>query len=71
MAIPKPVISAPVGYAMPKDADTLVDVVNVWLALKQQDGTIKSLYDYWVQGKLEAIRKPRWSIISDVLHWVD
>ena len=61
------VISVPVGYAMPKDADLLVDVVNVWLALKQQDGTVKSLYDYWVQGKVEAVQKPRWSIIRDVL----
>ena len=55
---------------LPKNADSLAEVVNVWLGLKEEDGTIKSLYDYWVQGKIQSVTKPRWSIIRNVLGWV-
>ena len=50
---------------------TYLNIFNVWLQLKQQDGTIKSLFDDWVQGKVEQVQPPRWLIIRDVLHWVD
>ena len=55
---------------LPKNADSLADIVNVWLDLKQEDGTIKSLHDYWVQGNIESVKKHRWSIIRNVLGWV-
>ena len=55
---------------LPKNANTLTDIINVWLDLKQEDGTIQSLHNYWVQGNIDSIKKPRWSIIRDVLHWV-
>ena len=71
IAIPKPRVAVPVAYAMPLGDQQLANVVNAWLALKQQDGTIKSLFDYWIQGKVEAVQPPRWSIIRDVLHWVE
>ena len=71
IAIPKPTVAVPVAYAMPSGDQQLANVVNAWLALKQQDGTIKSLFDYWIQGKVEAVQPPRWSIIRDVLHWVE
>ncbi|MEL4894369.1 cation:dicarboxylate symporter family transporter [Crocosphaera sp. Alani8] len=70
IAVPKPVVSIPVGYMLPKNANTLTDIINVWLDLKQEDGTIQSLHNYWVQGNIDSIKKPRWSIIRDVLHWV-
>ncbi|MGK7872316.1 MAG: cation:dicarboxylase symporter family transporter [Xenococcaceae cyanobacterium] len=71
VAIPQPVVAVPVAYAMARGDQQLLDVVNAWLELKQKDGTIKSLYDYWVQGKTEAVQPPRWSVIRNVLHWVD
>ena len=55
---------------LPKNAYSLADIINVWLDLKEEDGTIKSLYDYWVQGNIESVKKPRWSIIRNVLGWV-
>ncbi len=71
IAVPQPVVSIPIAYALPYGEQELVKVFNAWLQLKQQEGTIKSLFDYWVQGKVEQVQPPRWSIIRNVLHWVE
>lgn len=71
VAVPQPIVSIPVGYMLPKNAHSLADIINLWLDLKQEDKTIQSLYDYWVQGNIQSIKKPRWSIIRDVLHWIE
>ena len=71
LAIPKPVVAVPMAYIMPDGDRKFVEVFNAWLNLKEKDGTIRSLFDYWVQGKVETVQPPRWSIIRDVLHWVD
>ena len=39
--------------------------------LKRRDNTIDGLYDYWILGRDAENQEPRWSIIRDVLHWVD
>ena len=70
VAVPQPIVSIPVGYMLPKNANSLADIIDVWLDLKQEDGTITSLYDYWVQGYIESVKEPRWSIIRNVLGWV-
>ncbi len=70
IAIPKPMIRIPVAYVMPLGDQKLANVVNTWLQLKQKDGTINSLFKYWVEGKIEEVQPPRWSIIRDVLHWI-
>jgi Na+/H+-dicarboxylate symporter len=71
VVVPRPVLSYPVGYALPKGSGELLKAVNSWLLLAQGDGTIDELYDYWIQGKIEDRRPPRWSVIRDVLGWID
>ncbi|MGK7937153.1 MAG: cation:dicarboxylase symporter family transporter [Xenococcaceae cyanobacterium] len=71
IAIPKPILAVPVAYGLPYGEISLVNLVNAWLQLKQQDGTTRSLYDYWIQGKTSAVEPPRWSIIRNVLGWVN
>ncbi|MEH6610407.1 MAG: cation:dicarboxylase symporter family transporter [Halioglobus sp.] len=64
-------IQLPAGYPIPKgDVEMLVFVSN-WVDLKRKDGTIDALYEYWMLGGAAATRTPRWSIIRDVLGWVD
>ena len=70
IGIPKPILAVPVAYGLPYGERSLVNVVNAWLQLKQQDGTIRSLYNYWIQGQTGAVEPPRWSIIRNVLGWV-
>ena len=64
-------IRLPAGYALPKGDIEMVEVISGWIDLKRNDGTIDTLYDYWMLGGAAKIRKPRWSIIRDVLGWVD
>ena len=71
ISIPKPILAIPAAYGLPYEEQSLLNVVNAWLQLKQQDGTIRSLYDYWIQGKTSEVEPPRWSIIRNVLGWVD
>ncbi len=45
--------------------------MNAWLLLAQADGTIDDLYNYWIEGESKERRPPRWSIIRDVLGWIE
>ncbi|MDJ0895624.1 MAG: cation:dicarboxylase symporter family transporter [Alphaproteobacteria bacterium] len=71
VVVPRPVKSFPVGYALPRGSPVLLKVANAWLALAQQDGTIDRLHAYWVEGKISSVKPPRWSVIRDVLGWID
>lgn len=72
VAIPQPdVLAAPMVYAVSSDAGDLVALLNSWLSLKMDDRTIERLYNYWILGAGAKRQKPRWSVIRDVLHWVD
>lgn len=64
-------IRLPAAYAVPKGDLEMVEFVSNWIELKRKDGTIDSLYDYWVLGGATRVKEPRWSIIRNVLGWVD
>ena len=61
----------PLALPLPRDEEALENFLNVWIDLKQSDGTIDQLHRRWVQGKQDDRTQPRWSVIRDVLHWVD
>ena len=71
VVVPTPPIALPVSYAMARGDRELVDYVNALVELKKGDGTVKKLYNYWVLGQFATDRQPRWSVIRDVLHWVE
>ena len=64
-------IRLPAAYALPKGDVEMIEFVSNWIELKRKDGTIDSLYDYWMLGGAVQSRKPRWSVIRDVLGWVE
>lgn len=61
------------SYAIRNDSDRFLLYLNRWLELKKSEGFTDKQYDLWIKGKTEiaAIPEPRWSIIRNVLHWVD
>ncbi len=63
-------IRVPLYYVIAPD-NQFRKFLEVWLTLKQRDGTIQRLYDYWVLGQSGEVREPRWCIIRDVLGWVE
>jgi ABC-type amino acid transport substrate-binding protein len=72
VAIPHPdIITVPLAYAMPHGERELRDIVNTWITLRKQDRTIASLYDRWILGQSAASKQPRWSVIRNVLHWIE
>lgn len=71
VALPQPdLITVPIAYPISYRNLSSARFINTWISLKKMDGTIDSLYDYWILGKNAAPVKPRWSIIRNVLHWV-
>jgi Na+/H+-dicarboxylate symporter/ABC-type amino acid transport substrate-binding protein len=64
-------VRIPLGYPVAARDETFASFINTWIELKQKDGTVEALFDYWVKGLRAAPAKPRWSIIRDVLHWID
>jgi ABC-type amino acid transport substrate-binding protein len=72
VAVPQPdVLAAPVAIGMPRDAEMLADFVDAWLRLKREDKTIDQLYEHWILGGGAKPTQPRWSVIRNVLGWVD
>ena len=72
VAIPQPdVFAAPVAIGMARDAEQLADFMNGWLRLKREDQTLDQLYEHWILGAGAEPPQPRWSVIRDVLGWVD
>ena len=69
--VPKPgLVSVPLVYAVARGDQELTDYLNAWIELKQKDGTMQRLYDYWILGRGAVEKQPRWSFIRDVCHWV-
>ena len=64
-------IRLPAGYAVPKGDVEMMEFVSNWIDLKRKDGTIEDLYHYWMLGGAAKVREPRWSVIRDVLGWVE
>lgn len=64
-------IKVPVAYVVPHGDPGLLAFVNSWIELKQRDGTFDSAYAYWILGRDAVAKPPRWSVIRNVLGWVD
>lgn len=63
-------IRVPMYYLGAHDIE-FEEFMEVWLELKKKEGVFESLYNYWILGSDDEITPPRWSIIRNVLHWVD
>jgi Na+/H+-dicarboxylate symporter/ABC-type amino acid transport substrate-binding protein len=72
VVVPEPgLVKVPLAYAVARHDQAFASFVNTWIDLKRKDGTIDRLYRYWILGQNAAPARPRWSIIRDVLHWVE
>ena len=67
---PEP-IRIPLAYPIGRRDQPMAAFVNTWIALKRKDGTLDALYKHWILGQDAAPRQPRWSIVRNVLHWVE
>lgn len=71
MVVPMPgLVKVPLAYPLAPDP-AFEKLVDTWIDLKRKDGTIQSLYDHWILGRNLASHTPRWSVIRNLLHWVE
>lgn len=72
VVVPKPdIVKGPIAIGTPRNAPELHDYVSTWVALKRDNGTTRILYDHWILGRGARSTQPRWSIIRDVLGWIN
>ena len=71
VVLPESDVRVPAAYALPRGEDEWETVISNWISLKRKDGSIPELYSYWMEGGVTDTRQPRWSIVRDVLGWVD
>ena len=61
------------AYAIRNESPRFLQYMNQWLDLKRAEGFTEKQQDLWISGKTEiaAPVEHRWSIIRNVLRWVD
>lgn len=59
------------AYPVRPDSEQFVHFINEWLSLKQEQGFEEKQRQYWFLGKTPISEEKRWSIIRNVLHWID
>jgi ABC-type amino acid transport substrate-binding protein len=64
-------IRMPLAYPLAGHDPSWIRFVNTWIGLKKGEGLVDSLYAHWIMGRGAKRKPPRWSIIRNVLHWVD
>ena len=61
---------AALAFVIPGEMD-VEEYLELWIELKRLDGTHDRLFDYWILGRDTTVEHRRWSIMRDVLQWVD
>lgn len=62
-------VQVPLYYLVGNESQ-FEEFMENWLTLKRRDGTIQTLYEYWILGQDHHGEMPRWCVVRDVLHWV-
>ena len=72
VVIPKPNIETfPLGYAVAKGNQDLLAFLNNWIQIKKNNPQMKAAYNFWILGQDAVPKQPRWSVIQNVLKWVE
>jgi Na+/H+-dicarboxylate symporter/ABC-type amino acid transport substrate-binding protein len=68
--VPGPdIVRIPLAYPLARHDGDWAHFINSWIELKQKDGTVDRLYQYWILGRGAIEKRPRWSILRDVFDW--
>jgi ABC-type amino acid transport substrate-binding protein len=64
-------VNWPLGYPVAPGDDAFLRFIDLWVDLKHDEGVIARLHDHWILGRTAIPEAPRWSVIRNVLHWVE
>jgi hypothetical protein len=69
--VPVPdVARIPLAYPVAGRDREFADFLSQWIKLKKDGLKFPMLYNHWILGQDVVPKRPRWSIIRDVLKWV-
>ena len=72
VVVPQPdPVKVPLAYGLPPNDSDWASLVNNWIELKRRDGTIAALFRHWIMGESQERERRRWSVVRNVLHWVN
>jgi ABC-type amino acid transport substrate-binding protein len=72
VVVPQPdPVKVPSAFGLALDAEQVESAVNEWVVFAANEGMIDRAYDYWILGQGAKEKRPRWSILRDVLGWQD
>ena len=72
VAVPHPLaIRFPLAYPVARRDLEFARFLGIWIDLQRKNGTIQALYDHWILGRDARPKQPHWSVIRNVLHWVE
>lgn len=64
-------VTIPLVFGLPSDDPRFKRYVDTWIDSASSFGIMDAARNRWILGKTDKSAKPRWSIIRDVLHWVE
>ncbi len=59
----------PLAYPIAAGDLVLADLINKWIYLAKDSPSFRRKYDYWIMGVGAEEKKPRWSVVRNVLGW--
>jgi Na+/H+-dicarboxylate symporter len=72
VVVPKPRLAVqPMGIPVAGGDQDLLNYLNSWIDVAKKHKLIDELHDHWILGRGAEEKQPRWSIIRDVLGWID
>jgi ABC-type amino acid transport substrate-binding protein len=72
VVVPQPeVIRVPLAFPLGPGDERMREYVNHWIEVRRRNGTFDRLYEHWILGRSPEADSKRWSVVRDVLHWVD
>jgi len=60
-----------VAYAIAKGDLPFLQYLNYWIQNMTLNKITVDNYKYWILGEVPELKKPRWCIARNVLHWID
>ena len=72
VVVPRPsAVKIPLAMAVTHGDRELADFLSGWLEVMKKGGRFQRIYDHWILGKNATETGPRWSVIRNVLGWVE
>jgi Na+/H+-dicarboxylate symporter len=71
LVTPTPTQFVPAVYGVARGNTGLLLYLDTWLLNAKVNGTVDEIYRYWMLGHVQKTQPPRWSVVRNVLHWVD